>query len=83
MASQLILQRMERIRQEIALLQDHLMPREARIGLDFIRSPEDLAIPMKFTLEVYYGGGRPGPSGRRSTRASTSDYRESPGRYQR
>jgi hypothetical protein len=55
-ASTALLQRMERLRQEIALMKDELLTDEERVGLDFIRNDEDLELAIKFQLEVYYGG---------------------------
>ena len=56
MASTALLQRMERLRQEIALMRDELLTDEERVGLDFIRNDEDLELAIKFQLEVYYEG---------------------------
>jgi hypothetical protein len=55
-ASTALLQRMERLRQEIALMKDELLTDEERVGLDFIRDDEDLEIAIKFQLEVPYAG---------------------------
>jgi hypothetical protein len=46
-------------------LPDAAMPDEERVGLDDIRGPEDLAICMKFMIEVYREGACCGPSKRR------------------
>ena len=56
MANTALLQRMERLRQEIALMKADLLTDEERGGLDFIRNDEDLEIAIKFQLEVYYEG---------------------------
>jgi hypothetical protein len=55
-ASTALLQRMERLRQEIALMKDELLTDEERVGLDFIRNDEDLELAIKFQLEVYEDG---------------------------
>jgi hypothetical protein len=55
-ASTALLQRMERLRQEIALMKDELLTDGERVGLDFIRNDEDLELAIKFQLEVYYEG---------------------------
>ena len=50
------LARLERLSQDIAMMQDEELSAEERVGLDQIRSYEDLDVAIKFQLEVYYEG---------------------------
>ena len=56
MASAAVLARLQKLQQRYAALGDMILPEGERMGLDFIRSEDDLEIAMKFQLEVYYGG---------------------------